>query len=212
MISRVLRWVFFAIFVRFVVLIIIGLNIRRRQLLPEDGPAILVANHNSHLDTLVLMSLLPLRLLPKIRPVAAADYFLKNKCIAWFAQNIIGIIPLSRSSRSRNMLEPIDEALARGDIVIFYPEGTRGEPEAMGHFKSGIQRIAENNPDVPICPIYLYGLGKALPKGESILVPFFCDVWIGKALNGSEGKQAFAEALEQTFQGLEKEAEPREWS
>ena len=76
---RVLKVLFFGIVIRPLVLIALGLNVVNRQLLPRSGPAIVAANHNSHLDTLVLMSLFPLLKLHQIRPVAAADYFLSKQ-------------------------------------------------------------------------------------------------------------------------------------
>ena len=53
--NRVLKILFF-LFVRVGVWLILGLRIQHKERLPPAGPAILVANHNSHLDTLVLMS------------------------------------------------------------------------------------------------------------------------------------------------------------
>lgn len=50
-----LRWLFFGVLMRFLITILFGVNIRYRSRLPRKGPAIIVANHNSHLDTLVLV-------------------------------------------------------------------------------------------------------------------------------------------------------------
>jgi 1-acyl-sn-glycerol-3-phosphate acyltransferase len=126
MLHKILRFLFFALIVRFIVLVVIGLNFRKRNQLPERGPAIIVANHNSHLDTLVLLSLFKLRSLLKVRPVAAADYFLRNKWLAWFAKEIMGIIPIIRTGKASNPLMPCYEALEQQQILILFPEGTRG--------------------------------------------------------------------------------------
>lgn len=204
MFARILRYFFFALIVRPVVMVVLGLNVRHRQRLPVKGPAIIVANHNSHLDTMVLMTLLPFRMLHKIHPVAAADYFLSNRLLAWFAFNIIGIIPLHRSIKAshNDPLAAASAALDRGDILILFPEGSRGEPEKMSELKSGVSHLAKRHPDVPVIPLYLHGLGKALPKGEALLVPFFCDVFVGEPLRWQGERQLHMQELSEQFELL----------
>jgi len=211
--NRLLRVIFYRVIVRFIVSIVLGLNVRHREKLPKQGPAILVANHNSHLDTLVLMSLLPAHLLPKVQPVAAMDYFLSNPVLAWFALKIIGILPIKRKPavRGGNPLLPCYEALLDNRILIFFPEGSRGEPEKLSNFKSGLARLSEQCPEVPVVPILLHGLGKSLPKGEAILVPFFCDVFIGDELYWNGDKKAFMKQFEQQMAELSAEGQFSPW-
>lgn len=208
-----LRWLFSLLIVRPLTLIVLGINIRHRERLPKKGPAILVANHNSHLDTLVMMTLFPLRMQNRIRPVAAADYFLKNRWMAWFSLNIMHIIPLQRKGGKKNqdLFQGIYTALDQGDLVILYPEGSRGEPERLQRYKSGIYHLARKRPDVPIHPIFMHGLGKALPKGDPILVPFFCDVFVGEPFRWQEDKQAFMEELNLRMAELAGEGDFAPW-
>jgi len=210
--QNALRLIFFLL-VRAFVLVFLGMQVRRRNLLPATGPAIVVANHNSHLDTLVLISLFPLHLLPRVRPVAAADYFLKNRFLAWFSTKVIGIIPMIRGHASKHFdpLAPCHEALARGDILVLFPEGTRGEPEKLEHFKKGIAYLAEKWPQVPITPVFLHGLGKALPRGEFLLVPFFCDVFVGEALTFHDDKNIFLDDINSRFKTLADEGHFPAW-
>lgn len=209
--TRILRWLFFTVVVRPVILVLLGLNVRDREHLPVNGPAIVAANHNSHLDTMVLMTLLPHRLLHRVRPVAAADYFLRNRLLAWFATGIIGILPITRKREGDDdPLAGCSQALERGEILIFFPEGTRGEPEQMGRFRSGIARLAERHPDVLVVPVFMRGLGKALPKGEALLVPFMLDVWIGEALYGRD-ETDFMPALQIRMQKMAETGHGPEW-
>ena len=204
---------FFALLVRPIMLVVLGLNVRRREQLPAGGPAVLVANHNSHLDAVALISLFPLRMLSKLRPVAAQDYFFRNPFLKWFALNIMGIIPLDREVKStrKHPLASINEALDRGEIVIVFPEGSRGAPEQLGDFKAGIAHIAKKNPEAPLVPIYMHGLGKVLPKGEALLVPFFLDVFIGEAIQWRDNKKAFMEELSARMTTLAKEGNFSPW-
>jgi 1-acyl-sn-glycerol-3-phosphate acyltransferase len=127
-------------------MVALGLTVRHRQRLPSEGPAVLAGNHNSNLDALAIMSLMPLRLLPKLRPVAAMDYFYTSRLRGWFANNIVGIIPVKRGSGKEggNPLQLAEEALERGEILVIFPEGTRGEPETLQAFKKGIGHLARD--------------------------------------------------------------------
>ncbi|NVJ61562.1 MAG: 1-acyl-sn-glycerol-3-phosphate acyltransferase [Gammaproteobacteria bacterium] len=217
-INHTLRLFFFVVIVRPIVKLIIGLNFRNKPELPTEGPAIIVANHNSHLDTMVLMSLMPIRLLKHVQPVAAADYFLSNPIKAWFATKIIGILPIARqrqidkvTGKPSDPLKDCKDALADNKILIFFPEGSRGDPESMTDFKFGIAKLASECPNIPVYPIYMHGLGKALPKGQFILVPFFCDVAFSAPLYFTENKQCFYEQLKITFEELKETVKAPAW-
>ena len=211
--NKLCRLLFFALFVRPIMLIFLGLNVRRREGLPAKGPAVLVANHNSHLDAVTLMSLFPLRMLPKLRPVAAQDYFFRNPLLKWFALRIMGILPLDREvkSKRKHPLAGINEALDRGEIVIVFPEGSRGAPEQLGDLKAGIAHIAKKSPEAPVIPIYMHGLGKVLPKGEALLVPFFLDVFIGEPIPWEGNKTEFMEHMTNQMTALAEEGNFSPW-
>lgn len=211
--TRLVRFLFFAVLVRGVILLALGLTVRHRERLPRKGPAILAANHNSHLDTLALMSLMPLSLLPKLRPVAAADYFLTGKIRSWFARGIIGIIPLERAKvrKDANPLAPLEAALDCGEILILFPEGSRGAPEALGRFKTGIGQLAAARPDVPVIPVYMHGFGKALPRGSALFVPFNCTVSVGEALHGAGSRRDFMAAYEARMAALAEAETVPDW-
>lgn len=200
--SRFIKVLFFAFFIKPIVFIILGLNIRNRDNLPFNKGAIIAPNHNSHLDTMVIMSLYPLSQVHKIRPVAAADYFMRNKFISWISINCIGIIPLDRSgsTSTEELFKESYEALDNGDILILFPEGSRGKPEEISRLKKGLYYMVKDRVDTPVIPVYMEGLGNSLPKGEALFVPFNCDVNIGEPLKAFSNSKEFNTQLKNFFQ------------
>ncbi|MEO9529548.1 lysophospholipid acyltransferase family protein [Roseibium sp.] len=203
----------FYVCVRIAVLFLLGLNVRRRDLLPARGPAIIVANHNSHLDTMVLMALMPLSRLKDVKPVAAADYFFSSPWKAWLSDHVLGIIPVERGRKDKHSdpLQGCYDALDAGQVLILFPEGSRGEPETMTELKKGVSHLAERFPDAPVVPVFTHGLGKALPRGSFLLVPFFCDIFVGKPVTWTGDRSQFMNELKDRFQALASEKTFAPW-
>lgn len=201
-----LKRAFFTLFIRPIVILVAGVHVINRENLPEKSPFIIVANHNSHLDTFVLLSLFPSCKIKHVRPVAAADYFTKNRFLSWFTRTCIGTIFINRvPKKSQNHpLHEVQNALLENQIVIIFPEGSRGEPEELKPFKNGISHLAKMVPDIPIVPIFLSGAGKSLPKGEALFVPFIIDINIGEELfiGENESTSEFTKRVEKSVKIL----------
>lgn len=210
--NRLLRQLFVILVAYPVVLAWLGVSVANRKLLPRKGPAIIIANHNSHLDLLTLLTLFPLSRVHLVQPAAAADYFLKNKLMAWFATKVIGIIPVIRggSPRESDPLAGCVQALEEGRILILFPEGTRGEPERLSEFKSGLWFLCQKFPEVPVTPVFMHGLGRSMGKGQWIPVPFFIDVYIDEPVYCRSDKATFISDLKQRFESLQENALGRE--
>ncbi len=144
----------------------------QRAKIPESRQCIVVANHNTHIDTLVLLQLFPLRGVNRVRVVAAKDYFDKGPG-GIVGRLLFNLILLDR--RSKNpiaAMAPIEEALRAGDSVLLFPEGTRGEPGVVRPFKGGIGKLALDFPDIAVQPVCLHGIERTLPRGGFCPVPF----------------------------------------
>ncbi|MDI1281635.1 lysophospholipid acyltransferase family protein [Brevundimonas sp.] len=207
------RMLFLAFIARPVVRFMTGMDVCHSERLPKAGPAIVVANHNSHMDAFMLLSLFPARLLHKVRPVAAADYFLANPAISWFSRRIIGITPISRKvARGEDVLAPARAALERGEIILVFPEGTRSKDGALAPLKAGVARLAEAFPAVPVIPVWIEGAGRVLPKGATTPVPMNCTALVGEALHWNGSRTDFMEGLRERLEGLAAEAPPQRWA
>jgi 1-acyl-sn-glycerol-3-phosphate acyltransferase len=157
-----------------------GAHYRRRATLPK-GACIVVANHNSHLDAPLLMTMFPIGRIGQIHPVAAADYFGKTawrRTMVMVGMNAMGIE--RTAAPGRDVLQPVVDALEAGKTLIFFPEGSRGTPGVIGSFKPGIGKIVKSVPDVLVVPVFLSGAERSLPRGVSLPLPLGLDVNIGK--------------------------------
>lgn len=188
---------FHAAVVRPFMAMFIGLRVRGREHLPAGDPFLLVANHSSHLDTVALQSLFPLHRLRRIRAVAAADYFERTRLRSVLSRALFNTLPIERQrvSRTSNPVDAMRLAVEAGDSLILFPEGTRGRGGEVGPFRTGVAALLEQVPGLAAHPVYLRNLGRSLPKGEVLPVPFFCEVTCGLPLRPVGSREVVAEAL-----------------
>lgn len=180
-IQSLLLQVIYKGFVRWFLKIIVGVNFSDSNFLKEKKQFIILANRNSHLDTLSLMASVPGELLWKVKPVAAEDYFGSSRLKAAFSNYFINTLLIKRKSgaEGENPIRKMLTALDEGYSLILFPEGTRGEAEKMESVKPGIALILSKRPDIEYVPVYLTGMGKSLPKGEALILPYKSSVNYG---------------------------------
>ena len=207
------RLAFLRLLARPAALFLTGVDVVGRENLPTSGPAIIAANHASHVDTLLLLTIFPPHLLARLRPVAAADYFLRGPLIGWFSRKLVGIVPIERyAGGHEDVLAPTREALAAGDIVIIFPEGTRGPgDDELGPLKAGVARLAAAFPSAPVTPVWIEGAGRVLPKGAFLPAPMNCTVLAGPPIAWTGDRDAFMATLRASLLELRTRAPPQRW-
>jgi 1-acyl-sn-glycerol-3-phosphate acyltransferase len=138
-------------------------SIEGRERLHEGTPTVLVANHLSLVDILVLF-----RMQSHFKWVSKLENF-RVPLIGW-NMTLCGYIPLRRgdSASVRTMMRQCDEALAAGSSIVMFPEGTRSATGRLRRFMPGAFQIAARN-GVPIQPIVIRGTSDVLPKKGFIL-------------------------------------------
>ena len=157
---------------------------------PKAVQRIYFANHSSHLDTLALWAALPPLLRQRTRPVAARDYWGKGGLRGFIAEHGFRAVYIERDRERRegDPLEPLCAALAAGDSLIIFPEGTRSPDPLPQPFKAGLYHLAQRHPQAELVAVYLDTLHRAMPKGSLLPVPLTCMVRFGRALRLAEGE------------------------
>jgi len=157
-----------------------GMNIVGMENARDLNQRIIIANHNSHLDACLLFAILPLGRIGHTHAVADKEYFTSSPIVECMVRLFFNPIFISRGQkRGDNPLASISDALAGGDSIVIFPEGTRGAPGEMAHFKTGIGRIVERFPHIPILPVFLAGTERSLPKKAIFPLPVYNRVVIG---------------------------------
>ncbi len=155
---------------------------------PELKQRIYYANHNSHIDFILLWSSLPTPVRRMTRPVAASDYWLKDGIRRFLIQETFSGITIQRQgNKSSDPLASIKEALSQGDSIIFFPEGTRNlsDDTELLNFKSGLFHLSQQFPQVEIIPVWISNLKRVMPKGAFLPLPLLSTVIFGAPLTHS---------------------------
>ena len=141
------------------------LTIVGRHNLPADRSFVLIANHASHLDTLCLLSALPMSWVHRAFPTAAREYFFASAPRALLAAIAFNALPFDRRFAPWQCLSVCAHLLQDpGNILILFPEGTRSGTSEPGEFKPGVALLAAGR-DIPVVPCHIAGAHAALPKG-----------------------------------------------
>jgi glycerol-3-phosphate dehydrogenase (NAD(P)+) len=121
-----------------------------REHVPSDGPVILAANHRSFLDPFVVGICIR-------RPVyfVAKRELFEKRWQGWLL-NALGAFPIRRGESDAESMETAGQILARGDVVVIFPEGTRIRTGSLGKPKRGVGRLALES-GAPVVPIAVHG-------------------------------------------------------
>lgn len=156
------------------------LSIVGQDNLPREGSYIIVANHASHLDTLAIVSALPLAKLHRVFSAAAKDFFFESLPRTALASILVNALPFDRQAHIRQSLGLCKAVLENpGNILLIYPEGTRSTTGEIGGFRPGISLLLAGS-DLPVVPCYLDGTFRAWPKGARFPRPRKVRLLIGK--------------------------------
>ena len=161
----------------------------RERLAALEPPVIFVANHHSHVDTGLLLSLLPERFRRKTVVAAAADYFFDRRAKGTLHALAFGAVPVERTKVNRRSAEMTLGLLADGWNLVIFPEGGRSPDGWAQEFRGGAAYLAVRS-GRPVVPVYLDGTRHVWPKGQRLPRPHKVGVTFGTPISADPGEDA----------------------
>ncbi len=156
---------------------------------PKAEQRIYFANHQSHLDWVLIWAALPSELRARTRPIAARDYWTSTPFKQWLTTAVFNAVYVNRQrTDDQDPLEPLVQALQQGDSLVIFPEGTRSARGEPLPFKSGLFHLARQFPGVQLVPAWIDNVQRVMPTGEVVPVPVLCTVTFGEPLQLGEGE------------------------
>jgi len=152
-----------------------GLDIKGRENLPKDKGFILVSNHLSNLDPIVLGIACPYAL-----NFMAKEELFKNPVFGW-ALKKVNAFPLRRKGADISAVRIAIKRVNSGGALLIFPEGTRSADGKFGAPQEGVGFLADKL-NAPVIPAYVKGTDKALPKGAAFIRPVKISVRFGKQI------------------------------
>jgi len=151
-------------------------------------PALIIANHTSHFDAVIVLSLLPGRLYDHTAVVAAADRFYTGRLKDAWHSLCYNAFPITRGG-GRAALAYSEWLLQRGWSLLIFPEGKRSRTGELLPFHQGPAILALRQA-LPVLPIYIEGASNILPPGTRRSRPAAVKVRVGRPLTFEAGTPA----------------------
>lgn len=142
-------------------------EIKGLENLPKDGGFILCPNHESYLDSFLVLMNLPKKYYEKICCMSKKEVVSKNNIISRIVMRVAGIIPVDRTGNTVPAMKRCLEKLQENWVVLIHPEGTRSLTGDMGVFKSGASKLSLDS-HRPIVPVRIKGAYDIFPVGQPL--------------------------------------------
>ncbi|MBI5760964.1 MAG: 1-acyl-sn-glycerol-3-phosphate acyltransferase [Planctomycetales bacterium] len=175
------NWLWFSwqVVLRIVFLMWLRYRAHGTRNIPESGGGLLIANHQSFLDPLLVG-------LPLHRPVSyiARDSLFRVPVVGWILRNTY-VMPFNRDGGSPSIIKETIRRMEVGFLTGVFPEGTRSPDGTVGEFKPGFVALVRRV-RLPVYPVGIAGANRALGRGSWFLKPCRVCVVFGEPISVAE--------------------------